>query len=884
MNVLASVRKDVETLKKGEEFPSTMDLDSHLVLFDFKKEIERFYEKFTKGTREWVFDQVNAWFKDETFPNRAFIISGAAGMGKTVIAAVICKKMDEHVGASHFFQHNNSRYNNSKFFLQSLARQLCMVFPEYKEALVRKLSCNFGQSLNDMNIEGIFSILFTEPFSSVADPGKRILIILDAVDEAEYEGRNNVGRLISNHLHKLPSYLRFLVTTRQEKTLIDRFKKFNPLFIKPNDERNLDDLKLLLEQKISSTNSHIINALAEKCGGLMLYAFLLSEMYEKESSKISFDDLPKGIEEYYEVFFERLSRDLGHLNISGDKFHSFLNVMAVGKEPLPEAFLENLPNTKQKVRKAANSISSLFVIKEDKSISFMHKSIRDWLVDNTDHDYSVNEQRGHETLFKLCVGKLDELKESGVVDKVVSGDNAIKYALKYFIQHMLNAQKISGELKGFVSNYVTDLEVLFASICVNVDLTLNNLTNFTNNDVFYNVSEKTKTAVSRLSFLVKKFAFFRHDYPHTFLQNIINEGGDELSKTASTLLKARYKHIGCLEFLNKDQNNEALEAHWLLSGRLSGIDVSLKNDYVVCSYVDGGIELFSLPTGKSVWKISDFQVKFSYIPYNAVGPYMLPHCIVFHPCKDLIFPGTLRQVLTLQGELKTGPFLCDKSCSEFTNCCFSSDNSKMVTYHSNKLVVWNFANGKRGRIHQCNSLYCLYTLSFTASGSFLGTTDVKNAFKVYDCRNDYRVKSLECSSEFPIEIVSAFDQNSWVCSVGRELIIVSDVLVIQDLHCSIADIFLPNSYFCSPDLKTFFQNRGQSWFSKFRKTFQAVPIAAPRYILIGDKSVLIYYMLSNAMQVFNIKQQKKPTCNIYCLPKLGGKESCRGLRIEPGQW
>ena len=848
-------KKEIDKLEK-ELYLSESVLNKNLVSFDFQGEIERCNKKFTEGTRGWVFDQVETWFNDENSTNRAFIVSGDAGMGKTIIAAVVCEKLAEHVGASHFFKHNNSLYSNSKFFLQSLAAQLCKIIPEYREILVEKLSGNLGQSLNDMNIESLFATLFKEPFSRIANPGKRVLIILDAVDEAELDGRDELGSLISKHFPQLPSYLRFLATTRQEKSLMEKFNKYNPLCIEHDDKRNLNDLKLVLQHKIGNAHASSLNTLAEKCDGLMLYAFLLSEMYKEESSKMSIDDLPKGIEEYYKIIFERLGRELGHLKI-GDKFHSFLNVIAVAKEPLPEVFLEtifgfeNLPDKRQKIRKTVNSISSVFVIREDKSISFMHKSVRDWLVDNTEHDYSVNVQYGHETLFKLCVGKLDELKKRGVTDEVLSGVAAMQYALKYFIQHMLNAQEISGELECLVSDYVTDLEVLFASVCLNVDLTFNNLTYLSNNDVFENFSQKTRTTVSQLSFLLRKFAFFMQEYPNTFLQTIINEGEDDLSKKALTLLETRYEHIGYLEFLNKDRKNKALEAQWLYSGKLSGIDISPKNDFVVCSYEFGGIELFSLPTGKSVWKISDFQVKISYFPNTNYGQKIFPHCIVFHPCKDLILPGTLSRVLTLQGEFTSGPFFCDESRSEFTNCCFSSDNSKMVTYHGDKLIVWSISTGKMERTLECNSLF---SFSFTASGSFLGTTDVDNAFKVYDCRNDYRVESLECSSEFSVEIVSTFDENSWVCSVDRQLVIVSNALVCQVLDCSIKDIFLPNNYFCSNDLKTFFQNRGQSWFSKFRKTFDRRPIASPGYISIDDKSVLIYHLHSRTMQVFDRKK------------------------------
>ena len=191
-----------------------------LVRCDFQYEIKSFSEKFTPDTREWVFEQVSAWLNDKNSSNRAFVITGVAGMGKSVIAAVICKRFAEHIGACHFCQYNNTQYKNPQFLLQSLAWQLSKVFPEYKTRLIDQLSGNFGQSLNTMNVEGLFSMLFKQPFSSIPNPGKLVLIVLDAVDESTYDGRQELACLISNHFHKLPSYIRFVITTRPETNLM----------------------------------------------------------------------------------------------------------------------------------------------------------------------------------------------------------------------------------------------------------------------------------------------------------------------------------------------------------------------------------------------------------------------------------------------------------------------------------------------------------------------------------------------------------------------------------------------------------------------------------------------------------------------------------------
>ena len=865
MKVLNEIKDDVKGLKKDEESRSDDVINKNLVSCNFHREIELYYEKFTEGTREWVFEQFFIWFNDETSKNRAFVISGLAGMGKSVIAAAICKRFAEHVGASHFFQYNNSQYNNSNILLQSLAWQLCQVVPAYKEALIQKLSGNLGQSLNNANSEGLFSILFKEPFSGIADPGKRILIVLDAVDESEYHGRHKLANLISNHLHTLPSYIRFLITTRPEKNLIDKFKQLNPLYIEPNDERNLFDLKLVLQERISEASARaadLIDNLAEKSDGLMLYAFFLSEIYNEESSMFTIDNLPQGIGEYYERYFRRLERELGLLKISEDKFFSLLSALAVAKEPLPEAFLVTLlglddsRSTMQKVRKA---ISSLFVINEDNCISFFHKSVRDWLVDSSEHDYSVDVQDGHKSLFDLCVIRLNKLKQIDVRD-VAKSNAAFRYSIKYWIPHMLNGLEDLGKVEHFVSNYSADLEVMFASVCVDVYLTLNNIISLTNHEIYNHVSENTRATVSRFSFLMRRFALLLIDYPHTFLQNVVNEGGTELSLKASSLLKTLYMDIIYLEFVKKDRRNDALQARCYISSTISGIDISPKHDYVVCCYEEGGIELFSLATGKPEWKIQEFKVEFRSFPslgnYLDV-PYMLAHCIVFHPHKSLILPGRLDKGLTLDGTFTTGPFQCDEGSSKFTNCCFSSDDSRMVTLYGINLIVWNVLSGTKERcIPQCKTLF---SFSFTASGNFLGAIDIENVFKVYDVRNDYKVKSIKISSQVPVEIVSTFEQNSWFCSVHQYIRTINHDLSLkaEPNFCSLWNVVLPSNCHHSRELQCFMRHPELSWFLKVKyilnDSFCKSLYTALRYILIGDKNVLIYCCKSNAMHVFSLE-------------------------------
>ena len=857
------MKGDLKALRKDDESRSDELLNKHLVWCNFQTEIELYYERFTEGTREWVFEEFLTWFDDENSKNRAFVISGLAGMGKSVVAAAMCKKFAKHVAACHFFQYNNNKYNSPKIFLQSVAWQVSQVFPVYKQTLIDKLSGNLGQSLNDMNIQALFSTLFKEALSDVDGPGKPILIVLDALDESADNQRDELFHLISHHLHKLPSYIRFVITTRPQKSLIDRLEKLNPLYIRSDDPRNLHDLKIVLRERILETSpntAELIDRLAEKSDGLMLYSFFLSEIYNDDPSTFTVDNLPNGIGEHYEGFFRRLESQLGLLEISDDKFISLLSALAVSREPMPDAFVqsllgvENSPRKMQKVRKA---ISSLLVINEDKSISFFHKSLKDWLVDHSDHDYSVDVQHGHKIVFDVCVSKLDEFKVSGVTE-LAKSSAAIRYSVKHWISHMLNGPEDPGKLESLVSNYAADVEVMFASVCFDVDLTLNSISNLTSYKMYKDISESTKAIVAGLFFLIRRFSFLLRDYPHTFLQNVVNEGGEDLSLKASSLLQTRYKEIVYLEFIEKDRKHDALEGRCLFSGTISSIDISPKHDYVVCSYIEGGIELFSTATLMSVWKKTDFELGLPPpLPLNNFigSPCMLPHCIVFHPGGDLILPGRLDEVLSIEGKLRSGPFQCDESCSKFTNCCFSLDNSRMVTNYGNNLIVWNVASGDKIRCLACKPLS---SFSFTASGNFLGTVDIENVFNVYDISNDYTIsKCRKLNSHAPVEILSIFEQNSWFCLIELNVISVDENVNVSRFLASLGDIIVPNSLQYCGELICFLHDRKQSWFSKVRKFLKGtcgwLSFGTLGYILIGNESVLIYSGLSNAMHIFSIK-------------------------------
>ncbi len=657
-------------------------------------------------------------------------------MGKSIIAAVACKRFREHFAACHLFQYNNTRYNDPRFFLQSLSRQLCNAVQEYKENLASKLSGNKGKRLDEMNIEGLFSLLFEEPFTNVRDPGKNLLIVIDALDECREDERKKLVDLIVNHFCKFPSFIRFLITTRPEITIANKFAESNPILLEPNDKRNLEDVRLFVENKLKAMKGNDgpenVETVAANSEGLMLQASFLCELSEGSSihSLVS-------IERIYESYFARLEKEHLKLNVDGNNFLLLLSVIAVAKTPLPLTILGRLFSPDEDPLSAGRKLLSLescvslhFVIK-DECVSFLHKSIKDWLV-KPKHLYSINEKRGHETLAHICVSQMEMLKQNKVKPTY---DPATKYALQYGIPHLLQTEIKDVQVLTKLLVYTTDLEIVHASVCIDVYKTLNNFVSLTRYDTYKSLSEKMQERIRTLRNITRNNIYTLKEKPQLFLKHVVDENLAELSDKASELIMTKYRK---LEYFDSEVGSKVTAVR--SSEKVACVDILASDDFLVCGYSDGLIELFSLSDFESVWKISgvpdDVVAKQTRVMIDSL--YGIPRFVVFHPLKSVIFPGQLDLVINMKGEFEPGSLNPkeEQSYAMFTNCCFSPDEKKMATHYSDRLTVWNLVNNKKITSLSCQSE--LYSILFSANGRFLATTDY-DGFRVYDSEASYEM-------------------------------------------------------------------------------------------------------------------------------------------------
>ena len=689
-----------------------------LAKVDTEGVIQYHSSKYQEGTRLHIFEKIKLWLDDRTSENRVMVISGDAGMGKSVISAVVCQRMRNagRLSGSHFCHHDKACNRNPKIMLQSLAYQLSELLPQYKRELVKALSRNLGEDINNLETGELFELLFEEPLINVDDPGRSLLMVIDGLDETEYKGRNELLDVIDNHFSALPVWFRFCVTTRPEIIIAKHLQKLNPLHLQQDDEENVNDIRIFFETQLgnviqSGCEEVVIDALVREAAGHFLYAYLMVDFIKENVLLLTPEELgrilPSGVSSVYQSYFERLENEL---KIGEDQFLTFLSALAAAREPLPLDFVSKMlisdsksPSSHRKVRKAIESISTLLPVHDD-CIVFFHKSVKDWLTDRTAygrHNFSVFEKQGHVMLSQLCTTELNNVKRKGVHGTEFS--DTARYALQHGVCHMLESEELEESTRSFeeiVNNYVTDLDIVYAKLCVNDMASSEDMVLTQKQEAFQLLSSESQNALGTLLFLLRKYHARLATNPSGFFQVMVNEGGDVLAGEATELLQTKYHEIPYMEYIHKGAIEEEMEvqAMFRCTSQVACFDISPQQELMVCECMDVTIQLWSLQTGKQIWKrpvtvekryVDDLDA-FRMVPNSSV--LSCYRSVIFHPTEPIVLSGILSHAYSIDGDFL--PLFPNSNC-KFTVCSVNGDS--MITDFPGDakcLVMWSLKNGE----------------------------------------------------------------------------------------------------------------------------------------------------------------------------------------------
>ena len=747
----------IQILNNEKESIRDDEVLAKLANVDNLSEIRSHASRYVEGTRLSIIAAVKRWLDNKSSPSRVVVISGNAGMGKSVISAVLCQKMLEagRLSGSHFCRHNQARRRNPKVMLQSLACQLSDSLPEYRKAIVKKLSRNLGVEIGDMEVEELFEFLFKEPLSDLKDPDSIHLMVIDGLDESEYQGRNELLNVTADYFKTLPCWIRFVVTTRPEMNILEKIQDLNPIQLNPNDQENLMDVRLCFQEQLehvlqSDCQDTILEKLVEKSEGVMLYTYYLAEFIKKNAVRMSAaevinSDLPSGISSVYQDYFKRLKNEMHkELSITEEQFFDFLSAMVAAREPLPVKFVYKLFLSKewssadeQKVREAVDCISALLPI-EGECINFFHKSVKDWLVEEStsrQKKFIVSGKECHRVIAKLCRDELDELKLKGIQSSTLKQTS--RYALQHGVQHVLEVEENACpcSLDDIVKNYVLDLELVYAKLTVKSTAATEDVLCVQEKEYRNGLSKNCREALETLLLLLRKHLSTLSKLPYAIFQILLNEGGPELSAEALSLLNTKYADLPYMEYLRKKEERTAALLQFVASDQVICFDVSPNQDYLVCECRNETIHLWSLRTSQLMWTRSVLW-------YAMTLGFKFFRSVVFHPTLDLILQGTLRRGYTLVGDVK--PLFRSSEC-RFKVCSISGDKSTMLTDclgGRNCVIQWSLKDGSEiSRFtHKCE----IFSFAWSASGRRMVILDSDKCAYLIDINDG--VETLICPS------------------------------------------------------------------------------------------------------------------------------------------
>ena len=356
-------------------------------------DITFFAARHDQDTRKWLLKDFDKWFS-EPGDSRAYVLLGDAGIGKSVIAGALTKRARKkgQLGAAYFCRHNDGTRNNPRYLVGTIARQLCDCNSEISTLVGGEDGVKMMLADSKLGVKELFTKLLEEPLGKCAPCQQRKLVIIDALDETEYESREDFLYVIKKALPRLPQWLLFFITSRPEDTVQSQLEKYNPcirICAGDSDEQGFyqqheQDIQLFLQKEIDfSYIPYSVEQVTKKCNGLFLYAFYIAKVLKDsiKSHRVSqqTDLFPGRIDDFFQENFQRVYDKVG-----ADLYRKLFGCIIAAPSPLPVSFISYVLNREKSNLDEQEAIDavSLFVVRTfDETVTFLHNLIPMWLTD-----------------------------------------------------------------------------------------------------------------------------------------------------------------------------------------------------------------------------------------------------------------------------------------------------------------------------------------------------------------------------------------------------------------------------------------------------------------------------------------------------------------------
>ncbi len=390
-------------------------LEEHLKPISSDTRIAQLLKKPLIG-RTWLFDAVDQWRNAADRASRLFWIMGAPGVGKSAFAAYLTHFGRDKVIAAQFCEYDKPDHRNAQRIVRTLAFQIATRLPDYRKLL---LTLPEIQKLDRKNPSELFDYLLANPLKlSISGGRERYLIVIDALDEAGGNGRNELVEMLARNARRLPDWIGIIVTSRPESDVLAPLQGLNPFLLDTASDKNCDDIRdylrreLALQLKGRADADRLLEQILDKSEGVFLYAERFCD--DIQQGHLSLDRperFPQGLGGMFYQFFqrqfpqERVFPDFLGFTLKDykERCRPLLEMVAAAQEPPRLKFLyRTLGWNKYDQKEVADAFGSLLSATGG-HIRMFHKSVVDWLCDpNSSGPFFVDVDAGHRRLADRC--------------------------------------------------------------------------------------------------------------------------------------------------------------------------------------------------------------------------------------------------------------------------------------------------------------------------------------------------------------------------------------------------------------------------------------------------------------------------------------------------
>jgi hypothetical protein len=427
------------------------------------------------GTRTDILRSIADWAHSSSVEKRLLWLKGLAGSGKSTLSTTIAHTLQEQgrLGAFVFFSRDVEERNQSANVIRTLAYQLASFSPVIRTAIARAIDTTPGITQSALRFQ--FTKLLIEPLRTLPATEGPVVLILDALDECGgVEDRKPLLSLLSAESVQLPSFVRILITSRDERDI--RCALAGQLHVliqelKLASENNANDILRFFRNRmaeISSTNKlthdwpgdSAIFALNEHAAGLFIWASTACRFIDGYDPPGNLNVILSGgmstkeqsaLDALYRSALESAVKDIWDDEYFRTDICSIMGTILVARNPISDKTIDTLLSLKRPSRYIILRLGCVLHWSETGPVRILHPSFADFLSDRLrcgSDLWHIDTLLHNRLLAVHCLSHLNAVLRRNICDLVLSQatvnevlPEAISYACTSWIDHVCTVTK-----------------------------------------------------------------------------------------------------------------------------------------------------------------------------------------------------------------------------------------------------------------------------------------------------------------------------------------------------------------------------------------------------------------------------------------------------------